>query len=119
MSKVVNVKVKYLRPEYDNLEEWMKKRNHVYIARHGIVFIHNKRFPKHSSIFANPYKITAKLDRDESMRLYKIYATKRLKEDKKFEKELLKLRGKTLGCWCKPLKCHGDILIRLLKKYDK
>lgn len=41
----------------------------------------------------------------------------------KFEEYLLKneelmssiheLKGKTLGCWCKPLSCHGDIL----KKY--
>ena len=24
------------------------------------------------------------------------------------------LRGKVLGCWCKPNKCHGDILKDLL-----
>lgn len=23
------------------------------------------------------------------------------------------LRGKVLGCWCKPLPCHGDILARI------
>jgi len=23
------------------------------------------------------------------------------------------LKGKTLGCWCKPLACHGDILIEM------
>ena len=22
------------------------------------------------------------------------------------------LKGKTLGCWCKPKTCHGDILLR-------
>ena len=22
------------------------------------------------------------------------------------------LKGKTLGCWCKPKSCHGDILLR-------
>jgi hypothetical protein len=26
---------------------------------------------------------------------------------------LHELRGKTLGCWCKPKACHGDILARL------
>lgn len=26
------------------------------------------------------------------------------------------LRGKTLGCWCHPKKCHGEILLELLKK---
>ena len=23
------------------------------------------------------------------------------------------LRGKVLGCWCKPLPCHGDVLARI------
>lgn len=26
------------------------------------------------------------------------------------------LEGKTLGCFCKPEKCHGDILLELLSK---
>lgn len=25
---------------------------------------------------------------------------------------LPELKGKTLGCWCKPKSCHGDILLR-------
>lgn len=25
---------------------------------------------------------------------------------------LSELRGKTLGCWCKPKSCHGDILLK-------
>jgi hypothetical protein len=28
--------------------------------------------------------------------------------------DLEELDGKVLGCWCKPNRCHGDILIRLL-----
>ena len=24
------------------------------------------------------------------------------------------LRGKTLGCWCKPSACHGDVLVKLV-----
>lgn len=28
--------------------------------------------------------------------------------------DLHELKGKTLGCWCKPKACHGDILIELL-----
>jgi hypothetical protein len=27
--------------------------------------------------------------------------------------DLHELNGKELGCWCKPDKCHGDILIKL------
>jgi hypothetical protein len=29
-------------------------------------------------------------------------------------KRLEDLRGKTLGCWCKPKSCHGDVIIELL-----
>jgi hypothetical protein len=25
---------------------------------------------------------------------------------------LSELKGKTLGCWCKPKSCHGDILLK-------
>lgn len=28
-------------------------------------------------------------------------------------KDLHELRGKTLGCWCAPKPCHGDVLAEL------
>lgn len=28
-------------------------------------------------------------------------------------RKLILLKGKVLGCWCKPAACHGDILARL------
>lgn len=29
------------------------------------------------------------------------------------------LEGKTLGCWCKPQACHGDVLVKLVKESDE
>lgn len=29
---------------------------------------------------------------------------------------LHELRGKKLGCWCRPLSCHGDVLSKLANK---
>ena len=29
--------------------------------------------------------------------------------------KLPELRGKILGCWCKPAACHGDVLVRLIE----
>lgn len=29
---------------------------------------------------------------------------------------LPELKGKVLGCWCKPLACHGDVLAELANK---
>ncbi len=37
-------------------------------------------------------------------------------EGKHLLKDLHELTGKTLGCWCKPLACHGDVLKELVEK---
>jgi hypothetical protein len=36
-----------------------------------------------------------------------------LKQQPELMASLHELKGKTLGCWCKPAACHGDILARL------
>ena len=28
--------------------------------------------------------------------------------------EMIDLKGKVLGCWCKPESCHGDVLVEML-----
>lgn len=28
-------------------------------------------------------------------------------------RDLKELKGKTLGCWCRPYACHGDVLAKL------
>ena len=43
---VANCKVKYIRPKYNNLKEWMEDEQNIYIGRLGIVFINKVRFPK-------------------------------------------------------------------------
>ena len=45
VTSVVNVKVAYIRPTYDNLKEWMEDPGHIYIGRKGIVFV-NKEISK-------------------------------------------------------------------------
>lgn len=30
--------------------------------------------------------------------------------------DLESLRGKRIGCWCRPRGCHGDVLVQLLKE---
>lgn len=30
--------------------------------------------------------------------------------------EIEELRGKTIGCWCAPNPCHGDILVKILNE---
>jgi hypothetical protein len=106
-TTVCCVKVKNLRPKYANLKEWMAGPNNIYIGRAGIVFIDGERFPKRDSIWANPFKITG--DRDAVIQKYKVYIMAKLELDTKLVTELLALNGKTLGCWCSPEACHGDV----------
>jgi hypothetical protein len=116
MSNIVNCKVKYIRPKYNNLEEWINDKNNVYIGRAGIVFINGERFPKKNSLFCNPFKIDKDGTREEVLQKFENYIQHKL-TDPLFKQEFLKLKDKTLGCWCKPDKCHGDILIKLLNIY--
>lgn len=120
VPSVVCVSVKNIRPEYSNLKEWMEDENNVYIGRKGIVFIEingkKQRYPGQDSIWANPYKIGSDGDREEVLKKYARYITRRLIEEPGLLKKLRELKGKTLGCWCKPQRCHGDILIKMANK---
>jgi len=40
----------------------------------------------------------------------------RIETDSLFRESVLELKGKTLGCYCKPKDCHGDILVEWLEK---
>ena len=115
---VVNCKVKYIRPQYANLEEWMAHPDNIYIARQGVVFVNQSRFPKKSSLFANPYKIGRDGTREEVIDKYKQHITTQLDNGQLSIHDLLALKGKNLGCWCHPEPCHGDILLSLIKTYD-
>lgn len=116
---VDNVKVVYIRPEYENLKEWMANKNNIYIGRGRIVYINKQRYPEKDSIFANPFKINDNQTREKALELYEQYIRDKITNNPYFKTELLNLKGKNLGCWCKPEPCHGDILLRLINEFDK
>ena len=116
MMTVVNVKVKFIRPQYENLREWMEDENNVYIGRGGVVFIDKVRFPKKASTWANPFKVKTE-GIDKCLELYETWVRDKIK--KEGTEELKKLKNKVLGCWCKPGKCHGDILIQILNEIEE
>lgn len=115
MTTVVNVKVKHIRPDYDNLKEWMENPNHEYIGRRGVVFIEKERFPKKASQWANPF-IVKKEGRDKCLEMYECWVRKKIEKEGK--DEIKKLKNKVLGCWCCPEKCHGDILVKIINELD-
>jgi hypothetical protein len=115
-STVVNVKVKYIRPKYSNLQEWIADSKNIYIGRRGIIILEKKRFPESNSIFCNPYKIGKDGTREDVLMKYENYIREKLANSSSFCDEFKKLKGKTLGCWCKPERCHGDILLQIINE---
>lgn len=50
--------------------------------------------------------------REEAIEKYKEY----ILNSPKLLGALGELKGKTLGCWCSPARCHGDALIELIEE---
>ncbi len=65
------------------------------------------KLPK--SKWANPYKVSKCESAEEACRKYRVY----LLNEPALVVSLSELCGKTLGCWCKPGFCHGDVLVEL------
>lgn len=86
MTKVVNLR----KESYD-----------VYIGR--------------GSPFGNPYHVKV-YGRAGCIELYARWFYQRLRNDVTFVEQVESLRGKTLGCYCKPLDCHGDIIVEFLNE---
>lgn len=59
----------------------------------------------------NPFKIGIDGNRQAVINLYREWIIHQPIFD-----DIEELRGKTLGCFCHPLPCHGDVLIEFLER---
>lgn len=57
-------------------------------------------------------------DRETVIEKYQQYFSEEILTDSEKQKALLSLRGYRLGCHCKPLACHGDIIAAYLNSYE-
>lgn len=64
------------------------------------------------SKWGNPFIIGKDGSRKEVIKKYENY----LLNNNKLLEQIDELNDKILGCFCKPLPCHGDVLIKLLKE---
>lgn len=64
------------------------------------------------SKWGNPFQIGQDGTREQVIQKYE----KWLLGQPKLLDESKALKGKVLGCWCKPKACHGDILVKYLEK---
>ena len=84
------------------------------------VYIGRSKRPM-DGFFGNPFEIGKDGDRETVLKRFKHYFEERLKFDREFKSRVLALRGKVLGCFCKPtagfggqLLCHGQIIAAYL-----
>lgn len=69
------------------------------------------------SKWANPFKPEGKTKKDYEKCIEKY--RKWVLQQPELMESLHELQGKRLGCWCKPLPCHGDILAALANELDE
>ena len=64
------------------------------------------------SKWGNPFQIGRDGNRDQVIKMYEVHVRRR----PDLIAALPELAGKRLGCYCKPLSCHGDVLVKLLRE---
>lgn len=66
------------------------------------------------SPWGNPFRIGPDGPREEVIEKYRQYLWQRIKTDPSLIDKLIALDGKSLGCYCAPLPCHGDVLAKAI-----
>lgn len=74
------------------------------------------RYIGRGSLFGNPFRCPENGTRAEVVERYRQYFKKKLRWEKSFREAVEGLRGYRLGCYCKPLACHGDVIVEYLEK---
>jgi len=67
------------------------------------------------SKWGNPFPITKENKREYVIDLYKVHLDNLIKTGKITIEDLRELKGKKLGCFCKPKPCHGDVIQQKVK----
>jgi hypothetical protein len=62
------------------------------------------------------YKVAT---REESIKRFREYFYERIRTDENFRQNVHDLKGKVLGCFCKPQSCHLDIVAEYLNNLGK
>jgi hypothetical protein len=79
----------------------------VYIGRRG---------RGQDGYFGNPFRIGHGISREDAVERFEKYFADRIEKDSEFRRRILALKGKRLGCFCKPKACHGDVIADWLDK---
>lgn len=122
IKSIVNVNKKSLAEQgFGNFLDWNNNSENIYIGRNMAFYVPGAK----QSIWHNPFPIknpdktyndnTKRYALEESLQLYKEY----LMNSQTLMNKLPELDGKNLGCWCKPNRCHGDVIKEILEQIKK
>jgi hypothetical protein len=77
--------------------------------------------PPEHGCFGNPFRLRKENDdaeRESVCDMFELYFLGKIVEPV-FRTAVLSLKGKTLGCFCKPKRCHGDTIALYLQVSDE
>ena len=82
----------------------------IYIGRENSLIDPHDNYIVRPGFFGNPFILGKDGNRPQIIQKYYDWVI----HQPEIMKELPKLKGKVLGCWCSPQLCHGDVLRYLL-----
>ena len=91
-----------------NIDEWIRNGvgRHVYVGRE----VHSLTRQYSDFKWGNPYRLRDhNHSREKVLELFQLY----LQHNQELLESVSELKGKILGCWCAPGKCHAEVLHRL------
>lgn len=99
----------------NQIVHWKKVKFDFYLGRDHALY----GIPRFAAMpeFANPFSIGIEGTRDEVIVKYEVYIREQIKKNPGMIQLLKQMRGATLGCWCFPLRCHCEIVAKLIQEY--
>ena len=89
----------------ENIEEWLKSDNNVYVGREG----ENEVLKNEDCKWGNPFTLREYRSRKKVVDLYRAD----ISNNEELMAAIEQLHGKVLGCWCSPCQCHAEVLHEL------
>ena len=82
-----------------------------------VVNRHHEKFDVYigrGTAFGNKFEIGRDGTREECIEKFRVLFNKKIKNER-FLRQVRSLKGKRLGCSCKPQACHGDVIVEFLE----
>ena len=126
---IVTRAVEAVKPEYEWTDDELDRRSIVEAGGTVVANLHqdtdrallawarkSEKFERidRNSDWGNPFEVGHDGDRDTVCDSFEIYFGRKYS----LHERVLGLKGKVLGCWCYPQRCHGDHLISRLEEID-